>query len=263
MSTKIYNGWKLDVHNLIDIRERMKLAAVAMQRKKEQFVIKEVSHLFHWNLEKRLVGLEEGETDPNKVYSDTVWEFEKECKKAAMEPYHSIYDYKAEVGIIPVSSRTTLAMTFFNRSDYDKVWKRFNWVEDYHYQDQCDKPDKISQAEWTRRKNMWEKAIGPSYVPADHCFNFQLCDSGVFMIFIGGKAKKKVGKPEKCLRDRLTRLVWDKAVKERKTDDIKEISQIMAHRRETKKWLEEKRDGKRYFQSTMRDFISKTQDRYL
>ena len=265
MSTKIYNGWKIDAVNFLDIKERMKEAAVVMQKKKEKIVIEEVSRIFHGKLERRLVDIERGETDPDKVYGEVLWDFDQECRKAEREPYHSPFCYKAEVGIIPVSRRTTLAMTFFNRVDYDKVWAKLPWVEDYHYQDQTDMPDDLTRAQWNQRRDMWEKAIGPSYLPADHCFIFRLCSSEVYPMFFGGRLKKKVAKPKLCQRERLTRLVQEKAFKERMKGKKGKptFSELLAERKETKKWLEEKRDGKKYFRETMREFIKLTQERYL
>ena len=44
----------------------------------------------------------------------------------------------------------------------------------YHYQNQCDKPDDISDEEWNKRESDWNTAIGPDYIPANHGLQVQL-----------------------------------------------------------------------------------------
>ena len=49
-------------------------------------------------------------------------------------------------------------------------------IADYHYQNQTDEPDNISDAEWKRRAKDWDKAIGPDYIPLNHGMEFTLLD---------------------------------------------------------------------------------------
>lgn len=55
---------------------------------------------------------------------------------------------------------------------------------DYHYQNQVDKPEHISDAEWEQRERDQEKAIGPDYVPANHGLSVKLLDADGFDAFV-------------------------------------------------------------------------------
>ena len=35
-------------------------------------------------------------------------------------------------------------------------------IEDYHYQNQCDKPDEVSQKSWDKREKIWDEITGGS-----------------------------------------------------------------------------------------------------
>jgi len=85
---------------------------------------------------------------------------------------HSLCNnYKALVQVIPLANKT-LAMYFGNPDFFQEC--NFSFLSDYHYQNQCDKPEDISDEEWDKRKNDWDKAIGPDYIPAKHGFAVEL-----------------------------------------------------------------------------------------
>lgn len=264
MSTKIYNGYRIATTSMLELRDKLKEELrPKIEKVKERLVIKEVAAKYHYTLDRRRLGLEEGETDPSKAMTEVIWSFEEEVREAVKSPYRSHLDFKCAVGIIPVTTKLTLAMSFFGREDYRKTWERMPWVSDYHYQDQTDRPDKISARAWRQRRDDWEKAIGPSYRPSDHCFELQICDGEIFMLFYGGKLKKRVAAAAEPLTRRLDRFVLDVALKDRVPKETKEISEIMRIRRETREWLQNEDDGKKFYQAKMTEFVSKTQQRYL
>ena len=82
--------------------------------------------------------------------------------------------YKSSLLVIPCGSKL-LAMTFGNSLLNDTLVNNLN-LNDYHYQNQTDKPDNISSKAWETRRKTWHKAIGPDYVPINHGFEFSLVD---------------------------------------------------------------------------------------
>lgn len=82
--------------------------------------------------------------------------------------------YKSSLLVIPCGSKL-LAMTFGNSLLNDTLVNNLN-LDDYHYQNQTDKPDNISSKAWETRRKTWHKAIGPDYVPINHGFEFNLVD---------------------------------------------------------------------------------------
>ena len=63
---------------------------------------------------------------------------------------------------------------YFGNTDIRRFIENHEMFEDYHYQNQCDKPDDISDEEWDKRESDWNDAIGPDYIPANHGWQVQL-----------------------------------------------------------------------------------------
>lgn len=63
-------------------------------------------------------------------------------------------------------------------SDFEKFIKgRIPELQDYHYQNQSDKPDKISERRWATRERVWEELTAPNhtfaeFVPVVLCEDF-------------------------------------------------------------------------------------------
>lgn len=74
--------------------------------------------------------------------------------------------------IVPLKDKI-LAM-FFGNNKMEHFVSDHSAYFDYHYQNQTDKPNKISDAEWEQRRTDWEAAIGPDYIPCNHGFTVEL-----------------------------------------------------------------------------------------
>ena len=74
---------------------------------------------------------------------------------------------------------------FFGSKDIQNYLENTGHFDDYHYQNQCERPDTISEEEWNIRCMDWRKAIGPDYVPCKHGFCVELFDiNNVFPKFV-------------------------------------------------------------------------------
>lgn len=89
------------------------------------------------------------------------------------KPY-SPFNYKSSLLVIPCGPKL-LAMTFGNGLLNGTLVNNLG-LEDYHYQNQTDRPNNISSRAWETRRKTWNKAIGPDYVPINHGFEFNLVD---------------------------------------------------------------------------------------
>ena len=92
----------------------------------------------------------------------------------------SVFDYNANVIIVPTKDRPLLM--YFGNSDLYELVKNRPYLADYHYQNQVDKPDHISDEAWDERKNVWAEAIGPDYRPINHGFQFTLFSTNHDMV---------------------------------------------------------------------------------
>jgi hypothetical protein len=61
--------------------------------------------------------------------------------------------------------RSSLYVQFFGVLRY-MYPLRVKGLVDYHYQNQCDKPDEVSNAEWRTRKRVWDAILGDEGVPS-------------------------------------------------------------------------------------------------
>lgn len=98
-------------------------------------------------------------------------EYSQLVKEIQDKPYEYTY---AKILFIPCG-RSTLAM-YFGQSEYIKAIINNGNFEDYHYQNQTDKPDDVSTRAWNKREKDWDKAIGPDYIPINHGFEYILVD---------------------------------------------------------------------------------------
>ena len=79
-----------------------------------------------------------------------------EILRSKMSIHESIFDFSSKVYLYPFSDKTLLVPSFGN----DLIKNAFvenPYIEDYHYQDNTDKPEDISDDEWLTRYNDWKK----------------------------------------------------------------------------------------------------------
>ena len=82
---------------------------------------------------------------------------------------HSLF--KSEICVYPM--RRKILFIYFGNKDYQKYITDKNNVLDYHYQNQCDKPENISNRKWKQRAADWDIALGQDSIPINHGFHVQ------------------------------------------------------------------------------------------
>lgn len=104
-----------------------------------------------------------------------------------LEDFHSVDskyygdDYKCELLIIPCGTKL-LAMMFGNWRLIDTVVKLLD-LDDYHYQNQTDRPESVSSRAWNNRAKVWDKAIGPDYIPINHGFTYNMVEDRYISLY--------------------------------------------------------------------------------
>ena len=124
------------------------------------------------------------------VYVDVYMHIIDEISKCAkFSPFRSCYDYRCKLQIIPMETKT-LAMFFGNPMLRNYLKSRPDFLTDYHYQNQTDRPEDISDTEWNLREKDWDKAIGPDYIPSQHGFAVDLFNTeNIMPIFVPSKVE--------------------------------------------------------------------------
>ena len=249
MSTKIYNAYVFDknysmyeLEQLLDpVKEKIKKMAKEM---KKQWLI---SEYFYYCDYLKIYGKEKCK---EKAYGIKFEDKLSKCQKQiwedlANENLHCLYlhidwyfserlqfcekhslcnDYKALVQVIPLADKT-LAMYFGNPDFFQEC--NFSFLSDYHYQNQCDKPEEISDEEWNKRENDWDKAIGPDYVPAKHGFLVELFNTEWDFGIISFKDIEKEFYP--AMEQRVIRMIEDLETEDTEwiKEKIKEIEVML------------------------------------
>jgi len=68
-------------------------------------------------------------------------------------------DYMFSVVILP-KGRKNLVLAFTDDKEMLDIFEKFDFLEDYHYQNSTDKPDNISQRNWNKRRKDWDYVLG-------------------------------------------------------------------------------------------------------
>ncbi len=74
---------------------------------------------------------------------------------------------------------------YFGDNEYCNYIENQDIIQDYHYQDQTDRPSNISSNAWKTRRKNWDIAIGSDYIPSNHGIsaNFININGHEFSIF--------------------------------------------------------------------------------
>lgn len=119
-------------------------------------------------------------------------------------------DFSANIVIFPIINKYTLLMTysetftnFFRTLCDDEEFSRLYELKEYHYQNQTDEPDWISEDEWGQRKKDWEDAL-PTGVPIKDGMSISLVTAQTFIYYMFDKnTAEHIIKYIPCLSDRI------------------------------------------------------------
>ena len=192
MSTKIYDAYRLigeyDLYSLNSIFDKLKkgVSEICNQIILD-YAVKQTLYFYNF---KQL----HGEKGIKKMIDKTSEKKNMCCiwKNVAEDNWQSVYVYvyldildnikespniygmNVKMQMIPIKDKI-LVMYFGNNTARDYL-EETSYFEEYHYQNQTDKPEGISKAAWNKRCKDWDDAIGPDYIPAHHGFGVNLYD---------------------------------------------------------------------------------------
>lgn len=230
MSTKIYDAYALkDEYNLFTLNDflvklRKDVTELCEQKIFDRIVRKT---LYYYNF-KQLHGnsvvksmIRQTDNDDQRNQSE-IWKhiLANEWNSVYINTYfrqlESITDtrkficnFRAKLQLIPINDK--ILVMFFGDHEIRNYLESTNYFVDYHYQNQCDRPENISESEWNRRCKDWDKAIGPDYIPSHHGWSVDLFDADNSLPVFSPENNKKyqLNFPEidscvKSLRETLT-----------------------------------------------------------
>ena len=201
MSLKIYNGYIFDKeYSLQDLSLRMKhlrlIVNKEVKRQIYQIVINEFSYYYNYSnlhdiahIQKKMENFSKLDKEILRCLIEKNWSLmymyimlrteEKVSDISALQsvtpvPLYDKYDYDFRCSLHIYPLRKKLIALYVGRDSLQNIISIQPYLSDYHYQNQTDKPEKISDEEWEIRKQDWEEAIGPDYIVNNHGFSANL-----------------------------------------------------------------------------------------
>lgn len=190
MSIKIYNGYIIQKNlTLMELNELMNTLRKKWQEKMlrmykklyfEKFSL--YSDLYVVNPDTCKKILEENNISlflQKETFSETLavnllWSLSDKIAKVSASGKYSPYNLSAQLQLLPLSDK--LRILSFGNSEVDDLLQDIYasmGIEEYHYQNQTDKPEKISEEEWERRYQDWKMAM-PTWIPEESGFSVKL-----------------------------------------------------------------------------------------
>jgi hypothetical protein len=182
MSTKIYNGYVLPNMNLLELNAFGKNLGIAIRKIKEDEVCKELARLMIHKFDEKTLNPDQQSKKESYLFKawDDMQSVANKAKGSSSNDY-SFWDYSSSVVFIPLNDKIlALFYSYYAGRKFKNYWESLTEVKDYHYQDQSDSPEDVSEADLNQRKLDWDLALPDSSpVPTHNGLVFELSDHDI------------------------------------------------------------------------------------
>lgn len=180
MSTKIYNGYVIPKMDLIKLLAFCKETQKKMQKTKNKVLAKTIAELCTVKLDEALVHQKEKPKDVLTSVTIEVMDRVRNIKKTQSRDPE--VDFESTASFFPMKDKT-LVLLYTDQKELTSCWEKIPQVKDYHYQNQTDRPKKISQKDWNKREKDWEKVLlnQTPAVPSQNSFSFTFTDDSTIL----------------------------------------------------------------------------------
>lgn len=167
MSTKIYNGYKLEgIRTLKEMDTFIKLLSKKIKVAQETLMVQKLASLASEFYDKQSLGwVKKKQLKKHKGLSPLAYAFttmlekEREIKKTGHR--NPDFDFSFEVAFM-FQNGYALCALFTEKDAFTKVWESMRQVKKYPYWNDTDRPNGLSSAAWRQRKQAWDRAVGHS-----------------------------------------------------------------------------------------------------
>lgn len=172
MSTKLFNGYYIDLCTLQELQDFSMRLRAEMKSKLEELYAKKLLELSTYYHDKKYVC---------KPYTPQKYCPLLSAKWKIDERFYNIektntrdpeYDFGFDATFIPTKDKI-LTLIYTEQSECIKVFESFPNVHPYPYYNNTDKPDNISNDEWEARGAEWDNALEPYDIPALQGFSIK------------------------------------------------------------------------------------------
>ena len=170
MSTKIYNAYKTTL-NICELLDKFKILAVKAKK------IQEEQYLESLYERVILTGDSEIVLHGNKFdyYQELFKQRHTDWRELQISQYRNPYiDFSLSCSVFPLKDK--ILLKFYGEYSMLDLIDEEDYLIDYHYQNQCDKPDSISDDDWEARRKTWNDILGYEK-PRDVSFSFDFASN--------------------------------------------------------------------------------------
>ena len=216
MSTKIYNGYKIP--KSLDVLQDF---IIDFRNKAEEIVLNDLTKLTaemtSYNVDRfffnSLKEPELADSALQKVMRLIDDEYSKIKKTKQRNP---TYDFECEVSVlVPKESDKILLLLFTEKQNIKSLFESYEFIEEYCYWNNSDKPNDISESDWKQREIDWNKALPGSGVPARNGLSFELIGEWLPMFDASEVIKNMPSFEDRCkkvAKERVASFIKDPAV---------------------------------------------------
>ena len=168
MSLKVFNGVKFKSRNLPEIIHELYSVKEHAVDNSNQYQIDNPDKVIQTLLKNKFVENKEDLFDEVLFDDKKYWEGGKIIKESLEQTWrpYSCPDFLFNICIIPWKDGNIYGCVYA-----DDILENIKLVEhlydEYHYQNQTDKPDDISDEQWSERKNIWNEIFDEYCTPSD------------------------------------------------------------------------------------------------
>lgn len=163
MSTKIYNGYILDVApDLVSVNKFLQDFAVKAQDIANSIYRNKIAKLAVYVFDHHALGLpppEDEKSGATILNSSPLGYAHHVVSKQEQDGRSSQYrldglDLRCSVVVVPANGKT-LALLYCEQKEFTEAWEATPGVREYGYWNNCDEPENVSKKEWNERKEDW------------------------------------------------------------------------------------------------------------
>lgn len=159
MSTKIYNGVVFKSNSMEEIlKEFIKIKDIAIKEHNKNLTIEDIIFFIKYK----------------ELEDKTVCEIFSKLQENIDERFRRITDVNFNFSIVLFPHKDKIYGIYFTDYQDEDSELLSELIEDYHYQDQCDKPEHIPYDEWEERRETWDELIGYDSI-SDRGFSYTFC----------------------------------------------------------------------------------------
>ena len=168
MSTKIYNGLIYKGTNLVELNKLIQTSFNRCRKIAKTKYINSLTQYWVNIFDKKTINTNEqfhqllGESRTSKNYDDNLLKALIDVINANRKQIitsglrNPEFDFDLSVRLFPINNKKTLINCFHDDVEFQQ--ELANYFDEYHYQNQSDKPDNIPTRQWNLRRKDWDKA---------------------------------------------------------------------------------------------------------